>query len=111
MDDRTVRMGVHRLPVAWLVDTSRSRRVRTFSLGVVNDIGRHGWGNQVVLDDPHVSGKHAKIRLESGRYVLYDLAALNGTWLNGQRISRSMLMDGDVITLGTTALRFVEVRE
>jgi adenylate cyclase len=62
---------------------------------------------QVVLADPQVSRNHAEIRLLAGRYRLSDLGSVNGTWLNGQRITvPSDLEDGDEIQIGSVMLRF-----
>lgn len=54
--------------------------------------------------DPEVdldaSGRHAEIRVESGRYLLVDTGSRNGTWLNGQRIKHAALGPGDEIEFG-----------
>ncbi len=50
--------------------------------------------------DAMVSAQHAKVvRLPTG-YVLIDLESTNGTYLNGRRIQRATLADGDVVGLG-----------
>ena len=50
--------------------------------------------------DTMVSAQHAKVvRLPTG-YVLIDLESTNGTFLNGRRIQRATLADGDVVGLG-----------
>jgi pSer/pThr/pTyr-binding forkhead associated (FHA) protein len=72
----------------------------------VTSIGRSS-GNDVVLQDPTVSRHHATVRLEDGGYFLYDFASTNGTPVNGQRIYRKKLADGDIIELGRSALLFV----
>jgi pSer/pThr/pTyr-binding forkhead associated (FHA) protein len=63
-----------------------------------------------ILDDDSISAEHARVKEERGQFVLYDLASTNGTYLNGSRIERSALVDGDVITLGDTKLVFKEVK-
>jgi hypothetical protein len=68
-------------------------------------IGRD-WRNHVVLDDRWASRIHCQIRYEDDGYVLYDLNSKNGTFLNGRRISRSALADGDEIRIGDTTLTF-----
>ena len=110
MQEHTRLVGQRKLPVAWLVVTKGLRTGTSLLLRTTTDLGGRGVGNDMIVEDPCVSTRHAKIRLEGGRYVLYDLGSLNGTWLNGQRISRIVLMDGDVIGVGTTELRFKEVR-
>ena len=68
--------------------------------GAVIRIGR-GPDNAVPTPGERVvSQQHAKIvRLDDG-YVLIDLESTNGTLLNGQRVERARLLDGDVIGLG-----------
>jgi len=95
---------------AWLVSRPPGRAGRQFPLQAGrNTIGRDGSRCQVVLDDPTVSSEHAAIVFEYGRFVLYDLASTNGTFLNGQRVQRQMLYDGDEIRLGSSVLVFKKV--
>lgn len=56
--------------------------------------------NTVVLDDPRVSRNHAHLRAVRGRYVLYDLDSTGGSFVNGVRVTQSLLYPGDVISLG-----------
>jgi ABC-type multidrug transport system ATPase subunit/pSer/pThr/pTyr-binding forkhead associated (FHA) protein len=68
--------------------------------GAVLRIGRAP-GNAVwTPDDRVVSAQHAKVVRLEGRYLLLDLDSTNGTYLNGQRVERAALADGDVIGLG-----------
>jgi hypothetical protein len=55
--------------------------------------------NQLVLDNPHISRVHAQIRVSQNHYVLFDLDATGGTFVNGQRIKKHILQPGDVISL------------
>lgn len=55
----------------------------------------------VVLADPRVSSRHARLwRDPAGRWVLEDLASKNGTWLGGERISRQAMLPGQVLHAG-----------
>lgn len=66
----------------------------------------------VRINDPKVSRQHAHIQTirapETGEtsYVLTDLNAKNGTFLNGQKITSEVLQDGDKIAIGEHILRF-----
>ena len=53
-----------------------------------------------------VGGGHAEIVQEGDTYLVADLGSTNGTELNGRRISREELTDGDRITVGGTDLVF-----
>jgi pSer/pThr/pTyr-binding forkhead associated (FHA) protein len=66
--------------------------------------------NDVVLDDTSVSSQHCRVRPEQGRFVLYDLKSTNGTMVNGRRVERHLLEEGDVIQVGETSLQFRKER-
>src|SRR5262249_47189914 len=68
--------------------------------GSVVRIGRAEGSTIGTPADRVVSAQHAKIvRLDEG-HVLIDLESTNGTYLNGRRVERAPLRDGDVIGLG-----------
>ncbi len=60
------------------------------------------------LDDDGISRHHARLRCETGRSWVQDLASRNGTFVNGERIDGDVeLKDGDKIQVGRgTVLRF-----
>lgn len=72
-------------------------------------IGRGSGQNDICIDDPLLSREHARIRLESNRFVIYDLASTNGTFVNGQLILRETLRDRDEIRVGNTNMIFVNI--
>lgn len=110
MIERTVILGIPPPPVAWLVIRSGSRVGKDYRLGEQTTIGRDALTCDFVLDDESVSAQHARIKQERGQWVLYDLASSNGTFLNGQKIQRASLSDGDEIRIGLTRLMFKEVK-
>ncbi len=63
--------------------------------------------NEVVVDDPFISRRHAEIVWDGDAYVLRDLGSRNGTRVNGSRLSAPVrLKHGDVITLGDATFVF-----
>ena len=62
--------------------------------------------NLIQVDNLAVSGHHAKIYWETDHYVLEDNNSLNGTYLNNQRASKSVLKDGDNILIGKHTVVF-----
>ncbi|MGD0944302.1 MAG: DUF3662 and FHA domain-containing protein [Acidimicrobiales bacterium] len=60
----------------------------------------------IVLDDPNVSRRHAQVRREGDAVFVVDLGSTNGTRVNGIVVREHRLVAGDVISVGTTALRF-----
>jgi pSer/pThr/pTyr-binding forkhead associated (FHA) protein len=73
----------------------------------VVSLGRRA-DNHIILDDPRVSRAHAQLRLRFGRYVLYDLGASGGTFVNNQRVQECVLKPGDVISLAGVPLIYGE---
>jgi pSer/pThr/pTyr-binding forkhead associated (FHA) protein len=64
------------------------------------------------IDNPAVSGHHAKVYAEGDHYVIEDAESFNGTYVNGQRISKAVLKDGDNVTIGKHTIEFRdEVRQ
>jgi pSer/pThr/pTyr-binding forkhead associated (FHA) protein len=109
MEERTRLSREDVEPIAWLVIASGPTAGQVRRLSSVINIGREPTLNDLVLDDAAVSAQHARIRIERGQYILYDLASANGTFVNGQRIYRWPLMDGDRITIGGTNLVFKQI--
>jgi Protein of unknown function (DUF3662)/FHA domain len=58
------------------------------------------------VPDANVSRRHAELRQEGATYWIVDLESTNGTELNGRRIDRAKLADGDRITVGSTDVVF-----
>jgi pSer/pThr/pTyr-binding forkhead associated (FHA) protein len=97
--------------MAWLVQRSGPRTGKEFRLGEVTNIGRDASQCDIVVDNSTVSRQHARVRLEDGRFVLYDLASSNGTFVNDERVQKQPLLDGDKVRFGDVDFSFMEVRE
>lgn len=66
---------------------------------------------ELALVEDMVSRKHAKLTvMDDGRITIEDLGSSNGTFVNGEQISRpTRLKDGDRILIGTSILKVVNV--
>ena len=62
--------------------------------------------NTVQIDNLAVSGHHAKIYWNDGRYVIEDLGSLNGTYVNNKRVGQATLLHGDQVLIGKHVLEF-----
>jgi pSer/pThr/pTyr-binding forkhead associated (FHA) protein len=62
--------------------------------------------NDVVIPDPRVSRTHARLECDETGCILVDLGSANGTQVNGARVERASLTDGDTIAIGDSVLRF-----
>jgi predicted component of type VI protein secretion system len=71
-------------------------------------IGRKG-ENDLSIEDPSVSGRHAKIVKIQSVFFVEDLHSTNGTLVNNKPIDRHQLQDTDVIMIGNYRLLFQDV--
>ncbi len=62
-------------------------------------IGRQS-ENNLVLRDNRISRNHARISLDNGDYAIEDLDSRHGVFVNGQRVKRHPLKDGDRVDFG-----------
>ena len=66
-------------------------------------------GNDLILADPYLSGKHGNFEVSSGTVSITDIGSTNGTTVNGTRLQADVaqqLVDGDELQLGQTRYRF-----
>lgn len=110
MVDPTKVMGIPTPPAGWLLIRSGRLEGRDHRLATETTIGRDGTRCDLILDNESVSAEHARLRYERGQFILYDLASTNGTFVNGQRVSRIPLSDGDNLSIGGVQMVFKEVR-
>jgi len=66
-------------------------------------------GNVIQIDNLAVSGRHARIIKVGAKAILEDLNSTNGTYVNGERITKHVLKHGDRITVGKHTLLYVEL--
>lgn len=64
----------------------------------------------ICLPDANASREHAALEREGMGWAAVDLGSTNGTLVNGEKIDRVRLLDGDVITVGITELVYHEPR-
>jgi pSer/pThr/pTyr-binding forkhead associated (FHA) protein len=77
---------------------------RNLSLGRTSD-------NDIALDDPFLSKKHAMFTVRESKVYLEDLNSRNGTFLNGSRLNKgadALLADGDKISMGNVEFLFIK---
>jgi hypothetical protein len=71
-------------------------------------IGRSSDLDMVLVEDM-VSRKHAKISTAGQQIVIQDLGSTNGTFVNGEKIKKVRLKEGDRILIGTSIIKLVAV--
>lgn len=83
------------------------RVLKEFPVGQVVTIGRLP-GNSIVIDNPAVSSKHARIARDGDSYVIEDAESTNGTFVNELRVTKHTLNYGDLVLVGKHHLVFEE---
>ena len=69
-------------------------------------IGRSSELDMVLVEDM-VSRRHAKITATGGQIFIQDLGSTNGSFVNGEKIKRARLSEGDRILIGTSIIKMV----
>ncbi len=71
----------------------------TFTIGRIEN-------NDLVVEAQSVSRHHAEIWIQEGNYCLQDLGSTNGTFVNGKRVKRRKLKNGDLISFAEEEFEF-----
>jgi hypothetical protein len=69
-------------------------------------VGRSSDLDMVLVEDM-VSRKHARIAIQSDQIWIEDLGSTNGTFVNGEKIKRARLKEGDRVLIGTSILKLI----
>lgn len=64
-------------------------------------------GNDLLIPDPSVSARHARLRLSGGVWTVADLGSVNGTTVDGNAVVRAQaLAPGSEVAFGSVTLIF-----
>lgn len=90
-----------------LIILPKGQSVRQINIkGSPTTIGRKE-GNSLVLNSDRVSRVHAVIDWDGDQYSVTDNDSLNGTFVNGRRVRRQALRNGDMLSIGDCEMRFL----
>ena len=90
----------------WILQAEASNRASmTFRIrpGGVKTVGR-AIRADFVIDAALVSRLHCRLEADDERLNVVDLDSTNGTWVNGKRVGRARLADGDRLRIGRIEL-------
>lgn len=86
--------------------TSTVQGVSTIELNEsIITVGRVA-NNVVCIEDPNISKHHTLLVSEDDTYKIYDLHSVNGTWVNGERVTVTKLKEGDAVRIGYLELEY-----
>jgi len=101
---------------AWLEVTSGKLKGTEFILdkfmkagGPAVAIGSSPLKSEIVLPDPDIAPQHAMLTGDGMSFSLKDMS-LAGTYINGRKIERSQLANGQKIRMGNTEMIYHEKR-
>ena len=92
-------------PGKMLVATSGPHIGQSFAARSGAIIGRDAAVEIALPNDASASRRHARIVQEALSLAIEDTGSTNGTFVNGQRITRQSLVPGDIVLVGTSELR------
>lgn len=78
----------------------------SYALGRRTRIGRAP-GCELHIDSSSVSRHHALVLAGTREAIIEDLNSTNGVILNGRKVTRQVLNDGDIVTIGDIQFRYV----
>jgi pSer/pThr/pTyr-binding forkhead associated (FHA) protein len=77
--------------------------------GSQKTVGRAA-GADFIVDAGMVSRAHCRLSATSIEVEVLDLGSTNGTYVNGQRITRALLRHGDQLDIGRVSLLVVQAQ-
>ena len=80
-----------------MVDAEKS----WYKISKVQNIGSRN--ADIIIEDQRISGPHCSLKLEDESVIVEDLHSANGTFINGKKIDKQMLLHGDLVQLGAAA--------
>lgn len=98
------------MPKLVLLFEGRVIRETAVTLGQPCTIGRLP-DNTIVIDNSAVSSHHVRVAREGPQFVVEDLGSTNGTFVNGEKITKKPLRHGDTILVGKHKLFFDRMGE
>lgn len=104
-DDLKERMQLgEKIPSFIVIDGADTGRVFRLTSAVMS-MGR-GSNANIRLNDKTVSRKHCLVEMSPGFATVIDLQSSNGTFVNGERVSKWKLSNGDKVRIGSSILRY-----
>jgi pSer/pThr/pTyr-binding forkhead associated (FHA) protein len=93
------------MPKLVLLFEGRVLKETAVSLTVPVTIGRLP-DNTIAIDNSAVSSRHVRVAREGPQFVVEDLGSTNGTFVNGDKVTKRALRHGDTILVGKHKLFF-----
>lgn len=101
------------MPAAWnLRVTDRRGRAKVHSIPALPLVFGRDESLPIPLDDPQISRRHCQIDANDDKsFKVQDLNSTNGTLINGRKVPRGVVTNGDRVKIGDTIIEFSKVEE
>lgn len=96
--------GGQSILLGWVVPLKGPQRGELHALKGQSVIGKDPTCD-IVINDSFLSSRHATIRQQGGQFVIEDHST-NGTYVNDKRVTRTELIDNDMVKFGQTLVKF-----
>ena len=107
MDTRRIETETNtQISTGFLIPISKDA-VEIHEIADFTTIGRD-IGNKLILNDPTVSNRHARIERKAQGFIVRDLGSRNGTFINGMRVTEAGLTPNDKVRFGESVFVFSE---
>jgi hypothetical protein len=91
---------------AWLVSLGEPDKDRDYRITKEKTTIGKSKESDIVIGSDFISRNHAMLAYEKGKFVLNDLESTNHTFVNGEKISKQILKDSDLIKFGEATYKF-----
>jgi len=105
---RSASSAPDKVPALVIIDGKDKGRTFLLSGKDRYKIGR-AVGSDLKLADGKVSREHCLLETVRDHHIIIDLESSNGTVVNGERIKKTVLREGDYIRLGFTLIKYDQV--
>jgi pSer/pThr/pTyr-binding forkhead associated (FHA) protein len=90
-----------KMPSLWLIPVDASQK--TLRIDAPESLVGRDPSCAVQVNDPSVSRRHATLEQDRGNWVVSDQKSANGTWLDGQRVTKAYVRQGQNLRFGAVA--------
>lgn len=92
--------------IAWLVALDEPVRATVYQIIKDKTVVGSSAECDIQFDDEFVSSRHCSIHFDRGKYTITDLDSANGTFVNGRKVAKRTIADGDKVKIGERTYAF-----
>ncbi|MCD4693151.1 MAG: FHA domain-containing protein, partial [Calditrichales bacterium] len=107
MDGKTKALEERSPIIAMLIEDQKNGQYRNYDiLKKRTSIGRASTNDITIKNEQTLGRQHAHLIFKQGKFWIHDLASTNGTYVNGKKVEKHDLIEGDELRLGNLTFIF-----